>query len=228
MKPALLICGYGSGISRAVAERFGREGHPVHLVARDDGKLAQAQQSLQNQGIRTAFTVCDLGNDTALAAALDTWRAQDIGLLHWNAFTDIDGNLLAADSAVLLASLNLRVVSYLRTVQILLPALARRRGAVLATGGIMALQHPDINAFAQDFGILSVSVAAQHKANALLAPRLAAYGVHLAEIIVNGFVRNTPAEAEYGATLHPADIAERFWEMAQARQAHSCIFGGKI
>ncbi len=34
MKPTIVICGYGSGISDAVARRFGREGFKVAIVAR--------------------------------------------------------------------------------------------------------------------------------------------------------------------------------------------------
>ncbi|PJJ99868.1 hypothetical protein CO611_05245 [Lysobacteraceae bacterium NML03-0222] len=128
--------------------------------------------------------------------------AGDIGLLHWNAFVDVDGDLLDASPAVLAQSLNLRVARYLQAVQTLLPLLARQRGAVLATSGVMALQRPEINAFAKDFGILAVSVAAQHKANALLAQSLAEHGVHLAEVVVNGFVQRTPAEAQYPRRHH--------------------------
>lgn len=227
MKPTLLICGYGPGIGHAVAERFGQAGHPLHLVARDADKLAAATQHLQAQGIRAQGTVCDLSDEVALQAMLQAQLAAgDIGLLHWNAFVDVDGDLLDASPAVLAQSLNLRVARYLQAVQTLLPLLARQRGAVLATSGVMALQRPEINAFAKDFGILAVSVAAQHKANALLAQSLAEHGVHLAEVVVNGFVQRTPAEAQYPAAINPADVAGQFWQMVQQRQAHSRLWSG--
>ena len=113
MKPTLLICGYGPGIGHAVAERFGQAGHPLHLVARDADKLAAATQHLQAQGIRAQGTVCDLSDEVALQAMLQAQLAAgDIGLLHWNAFVDVDGDLLDASPAVLAQSLNLRVAQY--------------------------------------------------------------------------------------------------------------------
>lgn len=229
MKPALLICGYGPGIGHAVAERFGRAGHPVHVVARDAQKLAAGVEQLQAQGIHAQTTACDLSDASALQAMLQAQLAAgNLGLLHWNAFVDVEGDLLEASPTALAQSLTLRVTHYLRAVQTLLPQLAQHRGAVLATSGVMALQRPEIDAFAKDFGILAVSVAAQHKTNALLAPSLAEQGVHLAEVVVNGFVQRTPAEAQYAAAIDPADVAEQFWQLVQQRQAHSRIWGGAV
>lgn len=229
MKPALLICGYGPGIGHAVAERFGQAGHPVHLVARDGQKLASAVHGLSAQGIQARGTACDLGDTAALQALLNRLRTEaEVGLLHWNAFVDVDGELLGASPEVLSRSLTLRVVSYLSMVQGLLPMFQERQGAVLATSGVMGFQRPEIDAFARDFGVLAVSVAAQHKANALLAPALAARGVYLAEVVVSGFVRKTPAEAQHAASIDPADVAKQFWQMLQARTVHSQSWGGTL
>ena len=148
-----------------------------------------------------------------------------IGILHWNAFMDVEGDLLTAAPGALAASLNLRVVQYLAAVQTLLPRLAAERGAVLATSGVMALDDAAINALAGGYGILAVSVAAQHKANALLAPRLAAQGVYLGEVVVAGFVQHTPGAEQHPHALNPDDIAQSFWDLHSARQVHSLIFG---
>ena len=148
-----------------------------------------------------------------------------IGILHWNAFMDVEGDLLHAQPAELLQSLNVRVVSYLATVQALLPDLAAQQGAVLATSGIMALQDAHIDDFAKDYGILAVSVAAQHKTNALLARSLARQGVRLCEVVVDGFVQGTPGAEKHANALDPADIAEQFWRLYTEPKAHSQVFG---
>ena len=88
----------------------------------------------------------------------------------------------------------------------------------------MALDDAAINTFASDYGILAVSVAAQHKANAVLASSLAAQGVYLGEVVVAGFVQNTPGADQHPQALDPDDIAEAFWQMHKTRATHSRIF----
>lgn len=219
-KPALLICGYGTGISHSVAIKFGKAGHPLYLVARNADKLVKSVTTLGEQGIIAHAMPCDLSDLDGVNAMLDTIKTvPNLGFVHHNAFTDIDGTLLGADIGLLSKSLTLRVVHYLHIIQALLPKLSQHQGAVMATSGVMAYHDDDINAFAKDFGVLAVSVAAQHKANALLAQDLKAHGVHLAEVVVAGFVHNTPDN--YRASIHPDDVADRFWDMVTKRQSHS-------
>ena len=59
MKPALLLCGYGPGISYSVARRFGREGYPLHLVARRQDKLDAAVAGLRQEGMVATAHACD-------------------------------------------------------------------------------------------------------------------------------------------------------------------------
>ena len=41
MSKTILVCGFGAGISNAVAEKFGAEGFSVGLVARNRERLAE-------------------------------------------------------------------------------------------------------------------------------------------------------------------------------------------
>lgn len=219
-KPSLLICGYGTGISHSVAVLFGRQGHAVYLVARNADKLNKAVRNLHTMGISAYAIVCDLSDIDSLNAMLAQMQAvKTIGLLHWNAFVDVEGKLLTTNIKVLANSLNVRVVHYLHTIQQLLPNLKHHQGAIMATSGIMAMDSDEINNFAQDFGILAVSVTAQYKANTLLAQHLQDQGVHLAQVVVAGFVHRTTGN-EHRATIHPDDAAQMFWQMVQTRQSH--------
>ena len=155
MKPALLLCGYGPGISHSVARRFGREGYPLHLVARRQDKLDAAAAGLQQEGMVATAHACDLSDPHALQNLLAGLAAERIGILHWNAFMDVEGSLLTASPDTLAASLNLRVVQYLAAVQTLLPQLAAEHGAVLATSGVMAL---DDAAFSAEMNARAVGV----------------------------------------------------------------------
>lgn len=220
-KPALLICGYGTGISHSMAVLFGRQGHAVYLAARNAEKLNKAVQDFHALGIDAHAVVCDLGDLDSVNAMLARMQTvETLALLHWNASVDVEGGLLNADPGTLLDSLNVRVVHYLHAIQTLLPMLKRRQGAVMATCGIMAMDDEQINDFAKDFGILAVSVAAQYKANALLAKELKVQGVHLAQVVVAGFVHRT-AGNEHRASINPDDVAQMFWQMVQARTSHS-------
>jgi short-subunit dehydrogenase len=62
MQKTILVCGYGPGISAAVANKFGAEGFQVALVARSAGKLEEARADLQARGIKAAAFPADLSD----------------------------------------------------------------------------------------------------------------------------------------------------------------------
>lgn len=66
MKNTLLICGYGPGISHAVACHFGKEGHPVALIARNVERLARAVAELATAGIQAHAFPADLSDVNAI------------------------------------------------------------------------------------------------------------------------------------------------------------------
>ncbi len=227
MKHTILICGYGTGISQAVARLFGTAGHPVAVIARNAGRLAAAVAELNNEGISAQGFPADLGDVEAVRRVVAEVRAVSgpIGVLHWNAFVDVEGDLISMPLHDLTNSLNLRVNGYIAAVQASLADLEATNGTVLATSGIMALDDPQIDAFATGFGALAIGVAAQHKATGILAHTLAQRGVHVGEVIVDGFVEGTPGGKGKEGTVAPADVAERFWELHTSRQSHSVICG---
>lgn len=230
MKQTILICGYGPGISQALARRFGLAGHPVALIARNAQRLAAAVDELSQEGIQATAFAADLSDVEAMTRVVQDVRVTQgpIGILHWNAFLDISGDALSKPLSDLNASFQIRVVSYIAAIQASLVDLEACQGSVLVTSGVMALEAPDINAFAADYAALAIAVAAQHKANGLLAHTLAPRGVHVGEVIVNGFVKGTPGGAGKNGTVSPEDIAERFWELHTARHAHSVIVGNAV
>jgi NADP-dependent 3-hydroxy acid dehydrogenase YdfG len=54
MDGTVIIVGMGSGVSAAVAQRFGRQGCWLALVARDAGRLSTQVDALRTAGIRAA------------------------------------------------------------------------------------------------------------------------------------------------------------------------------
>ncbi|HDL7101041.1 TPA: SDR family NAD(P)-dependent oxidoreductase [Yersinia enterocolitica] len=230
MKNTILICGYGPGISLAVARRFGRAGYPVALIARNTQRIVTAVKELSEEGIQVSAFPADLGNAEAVEQVVMDVRTAlgPIGILHWNAFLDVEGGLLSVALSDLSKSFQTRVTSYIAAVQASLVDLEACKGTVLATSGVMALNEPNIDAFATDYAALAISVAAQHKATNILAHTLAPRGIHVGEVIVNGFVAGTLGGVGKSGTIEPADIAQQFWELHMGRHVHSVIFSGEM
>src|SRR5689334_673103 len=138
MSKTVVICGYGPGISAAVARRFGREGFQVALLARNEQRLAAGVAALEAGGIRAAAFRADLSQVAEVERALESVRAAlgPITVLHWNAYTTGAGDLLAADAAATRAIFDVPVVGLLAAVKCALQDLERARdGAVLVTNG---------------------------------------------------------------------------------------------
>lgn len=232
MKHTVVICGYGPAIGHATALKFGQAGHPVALVARQVQALADGVAALQAQGVQARAFPADLSDVAQVRRVIDAARSAlgPIGVLHWNAFVDVDGDLLAISVEDLQLGLSLRVVSYIAAVQAAIHDLEATQGAVLSTNGVTAFHGEKVNAFAQDFGILAIPAAAQHKATGLLKQTLARRGVYVGEVVINGFVQGSVSTELHAipATIAPADIAEQFWQLHAARTAHSVVFGSAL
>lgn len=218
------MCGHGPGISDAVARRFGREGHPVALVARNADRLAQAARSLGEAGIAAQAFPCDLGNTEAVRELVRNVRAAlgPIGVVHWNAYTGGAGDLTTATADELRRVLDVSVHGLLAAVQEALPDLKAEKGALLVTGGGFALYDPKVDAMAAQWGSMGLAVAkaAQHKVVGLLQHKLSSEGVYVGEVVVLGLVKGTAFDSGQ-ANLEAADIAEKFWELARDRRESS-------
>lgn len=232
MKNPIVICGYGPGISQAVARRFGAAGHSVAIIARNVERLEAGAEALRKEGITAKSFPADLTDSNARAKALADIRASlgPVGILHWNAFLPVNGNLLSSPAEDLRQSLELRLVSFIAAVQALFDDLKASRGTILATSGITALDQPEINEFAVDYAVMAITVAAQHKALGILGPSLASHGIHVAEVVINGFVKGTEGVGAFDqkGTIDPKDVAECFWDMFESRTQNSRIFGADI
>lgn len=220
MKPVVVVCGHGPGISDAVARRFGSEGHPVAIVARSAQRLDAAARSLTEAGVRAQGFACDLSDVTAVRAMISDVRAAlgPIGVLHWNPVTMGAGDLLTADLAELATVMSSAVYGLVAAVQAALPDLRAVEGAVLVTGGGFALYDPQVDAMAARYGSMGVAIskAAQHKTAGLLHQRLKGEGVYVGEVVVLGTVKGTAWDSG-SATLEASRIADRFWDLHQTR-----------
>ena len=224
MAETIVICGYGVGISDAVARRFAKEGYRVAIVARNAERLNGAAQKLAAQNIEVKAFPCDVGDVDAVKKLIADVQASfgPIKVLHWNAYTRGAGDLKTASADDLRAVLNVTVHGLLATVQAVLPDLKAQRGALLVTGGAFALYDSAVDAAATQWDAqgLAIGKAAQHKTVGLLSKSLHAEGVYVGEVVVSGVVKGTAFDSG-NATLEAGTIADKFWELYRARDVVS-------
>lgn len=229
MARTIIVAGFGSGISTAVAERFGREGFSVALAARTPDKLLAGVKALEAKGIRAAAFPTDLGEGSAVEALIGQVRKQlgPISALHWNAYTGGAGDLLTADLTELRKVLEVPVFSLLTAVRAALPDLRQQPdAAVLVTNGGLGLFDPQLDALAVKWGAAGLAIAnsAKYKLVAVLAEQLKGQGIYVGQVVVTGLVKGTPWD-DGNATLEASSVAERFWQLYRARSETSVTLG---
>jgi NADP-dependent 3-hydroxy acid dehydrogenase YdfG len=227
MKRAIIVCGHGPGISDAVARKFGREGHPVAIVARNAERLSAAAKSLADAGVKAQAFPCDLGKPDAVRKLVGEVRGAlgPIGILHWNAYGTGAGDLTTAKIDELRSVLDVTVHGLIAALQAALPDLKAEKGALLVTGGGFAFYDPNIDLAATNWGAMGIAIgkAAQHKAVGLLYQKLKSDGVYVGEVVVLGIVKGTAFDSGNG-TLEPSAIADNFWELCESRSEASVNF----
>ncbi|MEY4513759.1 MAG: hypothetical protein RLZZ450_5881 [Pseudomonadota bacterium] len=222
MTKTIVIAGYGPGISRAVAQKFGSEGFSVALVGRTAARVEEGARELRDRGIKAQGFVCDLSDAAATRTLLGevSGALGAIAVLHWNAYSASARDLLVAPVEELSAAFNLPLVSLVAAVQQALPELKQAGGAVLVTGGGLSAYDAEIDKRAVQWNVMGLSVAkaAQHKLVGLLHQKLAPDGVYAGEVTVHSVVKGSAFDQGHG-TLEASVVANAFWDLYTQRSA---------
>lgn len=220
MTKTILVCGFGPGISTGVAERFGKEGYEVALVARNAEKLEAGADLLAKKGVRARGFAADLSDADAVRDVVGKARAAlgPIAAIHWNAYGQGAADLLVADKKALDGVLDVAVLGLLTAVQAALPDLTAQKGAVLVTNGGLGYLDAKIDTMAVEWGAMGLALAnaAKSKLVGLLAAKLKPAGIYVGQVAVLGSVKGTPWDKGQ-ATLEGSKVAEKFWEIQAAR-----------
>lgn len=230
MSKTMVVCGYGPGISDAVARKFGAEGFSIALVARNQQKVESAAQALSAQGVKAQGFAVDLGNATAVKELMGRVRDSlgPISVIHWNAYAGVAGDLTTASIDDFRQTLDVGVTGLLAAVQASLPDLSANAGsAVLVTGGGFALYDPQVDAMATQWNAMGLAVAkaAQFKLTGLLSAKLSPRGIYVGQVVVMGIVKGTALDGGR-ATVDARDIADTFWKIYSDRTATTVKFPG--
>jgi NAD(P)-dependent dehydrogenase (short-subunit alcohol dehydrogenase family) len=223
MSKTIIVAGYGPGISKAVAQKFGAEGFAVALVARRADKLAAGVKALEGAGVKAAAFPANLGDPAAAREVVKKVRAAlgPITVLQWTAYDGGAGDLTTADAAAIRGVLDVGITGFLAAVQEALPDLRKERdAAVLVTNGGLGYFDPKVDAVGVQWNAMGLSVAnaAKHKLVALLSVKLAPDKVYVGEVMVLGSIKGSAFDSGQ-ATIEAATVAGRFWDLYKARSA---------
>lgn len=227
MAKTIIVAGFGPGISTAVAERFGREGFSVALVARSADRLATGVQALQAKGIRAEAFPTDLSQPDAVRALVGKVRTAlgPISVLQWTAYSGAAGDLTTASTEEVRTALDLAVTSLIAATQEALPDLRAEKGAVLVTNGGFGLFDAKVDEVAVTYSAMGLAIAnsAKHKVVRLLAQKLKPDGIYVGEVMVTQTVKGTAFDAGGRGTLDAATVGAKFWDLYQARAETSVM-----
>ncbi|HTB59437.1 MAG TPA: SDR family NAD(P)-dependent oxidoreductase [Polyangia bacterium] len=221
MSKTIIVGGYGPGISKAVAEKFGAEGFSVALVGRSADKLAAGVKALEAKGVKAAAVTADLGDPTGAREAVKQARAAlgPITVLEWTAYNGGAGDLTTADTAAIRASLDAGITGFLAAVQEALPDLRKEKdAAILVTNGGLGYADPKVDAVGVQWNAMGLSVvnAAKHKLVGLLSQKLAPDKIYVGQVMVLGSVKGSAFDSGQ-ATIEAAAVAGKFWDLYKAR-----------
>jgi NADP-dependent 3-hydroxy acid dehydrogenase YdfG len=228
MAKTILINGFGTGISQAIAEHFGAQGFAVALAARNTDRLASGVKALEAKGIHAAGFKTDLTDLTAIPKLIKDVKEKlgQIDVVQWNAYASGAGDFLTNDAAEVRAPFDLAVTSLIATVQASLADLRATKGAVLVTNGGLGALDPAVDAMGVTWKAMGLSVAnaAKHKTVRLLAEQLKPDGVYVGEVSVLQAVKGTAWDSGQ-ATLEASTIAAKFWQIYTERKELSVRVG---
>ncbi|KAI8801328.1 hypothetical protein BJ742DRAFT_33322 [Cladochytrium replicatum] len=223
----IVVAGYGPGVSRAVAVKFGTQGYKVALLSRTQSRLdAAADELSQNHNIDARGFAVDLASAAAVRAVFPTIRSSfgpnaKIKILHWNPF-GTPASLLHAKIEDIIGEFSVVVASLWIAIQEVEKDLEETKGAVLVTGGGMALESEASvkAAVARNAATLVVPKAAQRKLVHIAHETLKEKGIYVGEVTVTNVVRWSPMiDPEGKATLTAEAVAEQFAKAEREREA---------
>ena len=229
MKKTIVIIGAGPGVGFAVAERFGKEGYNVALLARNVEKLNMLKDDLLKKGIQAASFQADILDREHLTRSLQEvinyYGAIDVLEFSPTPTWESIRTARNIDVANEQHHLDYQVLAAIAAVQAVLPQMLERKdGSILFTTASSA-QHP-INLTAS-FGVAAGALLnyARLLNMDLKKDNIYAGIVSIGALVVN---ENTPGESkgdfpEGMPTITATEVAATHWRLHKQRDVAEII-----
>jgi short-subunit dehydrogenase len=143
MNGHVLITGASSGIGRALALEFARQGHPVGLVARRAEALESLAKEVRSAGGSAELATADVGDETALTAAVASLEASlgPVEILVANAGISRKVTASRLHLADLALVMDVNYLGAIRAAAAVLPGMLERgRGQLVVVSSVAAFR----------------------------------------------------------------------------------------
>ena len=143
----VVVSGGGTGLGRAIAARFARDGDAVMILGRRPDVLAEAAKAINaelDSDLVTPLTA-DLEDPTqveAVAATLASDGPVDVLVNNAGGIASADGDTLTATAELWLTDFRNNVLTTVLLTQALLPHLSRPGGRIVAMGSVAGVRGP--------------------------------------------------------------------------------------
>jgi len=230
-----IVTGAGSGIGRAIAMLFAKEG--AHVVVADlaDGVGRETVKLIQKAGGSALFAHCDVSKardaESAIRATLEKFGGLDI--LVNNAGIEVAGTVVELSEADWDRVLNVNLKGVFLMSKHALPELSKRGGVIVNTASTAGFtSYPRCTAYCSSKGAvvsLTRAMALDHAKDgirvncvcpgAIDTPLHQKYLAALAPTIREGYVRKQIASHPIGRIGRPEEIAEAVLFLASAKSS---------
>ncbi len=224
-KKTLLITGATSGIGRATALRFAREGASIAAIGRNEAALLELEKELDSFGVRSLTIRADLSLDeeaaTTVSKTVEHFDGIDVlvnAAGHISSGTIEDTSLEAWDAML---EINLRAP--FRLMQKALPAIISRRGNIVNVSSVTGLRaFPGVLAYC-------VSKAGLDQLTRCAALELAAKGVRVnavnpGVVVTEIHKRGGMSPEQYNAFLEHSKDTHPLGRVGDANEVAELIF----
>ncbi len=192
------ITGGGSGIGRAIAVEFAKEGALVAVSGRRREKLAETVAEIEAAGGKGMALPCDVTDEASIAEAVrrlvETWGTVDVVVA--NAGYSVMGRIEDLDPIYWRKQFDTNVFGLVNTVRMGLPELKKRRGRIVLIGSVAGF-------FAiPKGGVYAASKAAVRMIGQTLSAELRGSGVSCT-LVHPSYVESDIVRVDNNGCLHP-------------------------
>lgn len=214
MKKTIVVVGAGKGLGNGVAEKFGNNDFRVVLMARSEEHLKEYAAEFTAKGIEVYTRIADAADFDSFAKTFSevvaAYGTPDV--LFYNVGITVADADVEINAQTIVERYAIDVVGAYNCIKLVdTEEFAKKNGAILVTGGGLALQPY------AGYLPLSMDKAALRAMVQALSPVLKEKGIYIGTVQVTGVIGSNDHFA-------PKTIAEEFWKLYTARETTEVVY----